>query len=270
MLSGLIVEFKFTINNQSMKNLAKNYSDNYPLKIKGVLLCTLLMSWISMVAQPGLTFYTDVAKNSISDGLFIKSAFLGYYKSGNYQLKAGLQTNLVNCNNITLSGYRVDGSREFKIKNTLLGVHGFWTRTYASRIIQETNYGCALSMNRPHFDMLIGTNFRMYSFRKNALKDYQIGNNATKIHENFNLMYSFGYNLKPSDYKWNAGVTLTNIDYFMINQETNPYLNLKGYFKISSPVSLFAEGWYKNAGVTNISSNYFGFVIRGGVQWNFN
>ena len=183
---------------------------------------------MNVAAQPGLTLYTDAAKNSVSDGLFIRSSFLGYYRSGKYQLKAGLQTNLINGNNIILSGYRVDGSREFKIKNTLLGIHGFWLWTTYSSILQETNYGCALSMNRHHFEMLIGTNFRTYSFRRNALKDYEIENDATKIHENFNLMYSFSYNLKPSDYRWNAGVTLTNIDYFMINQETNPYVNLKG------------------------------------------
>jgi len=253
-----------------MKNLIIMSSESYSQKITGVLIILLIMTSVNVVAQPGLTIYADAAKNSVSDGLFIRSAFLGYYKSGNYQLKAGIQTNLVNGNNITLSGYRVDGSREFKIKTTLLGIHGFFLWTSATRILQQTNYGCAFTMNLSHFEMLIGTNFRTYSFKRNALKDYGIGNDETKIHENLNLMYSFGYNLKPSDNRWNAGITLTNIDYFMINQETNPYINLKGYYKLSNAVRMFAEGWYKNAGVTNISSNYFGFVIRGGVQWNFN
>jgi hypothetical protein len=253
-----------------MKNLINICTESYSLKITGVLFILFFMIRINVVAQPGLTIYTDMARNSVSDGLFIRSAFLGNYSSTNYRLKAGLQTNLFNGNNITLSGYRIDGSREFKIKNTLLGIHGFFLWTSATRILQQTNYGCAFTMNCPHFDMLIGTNFRTYSFKRNALKDYGIGNDETKIHENLNLMYSFCYNLKPSDHRWNAGVTLTNIDNFMINQETNPYFNLKGYYKVSSAVRLFAEGWYKNAGVTNISSNYFGFLIRGGVQWNLN
>jgi hypothetical protein len=246
-------------------------SENYSIKFSEILfILFFITSRINVAAQPGLTFYADAARNSVSGGVFIRTAILGYYKSHHYQLRGGIQTNLVNGNNITLSGYRIDGSREFKIKNTRLGIHGFFLWTSASRIIQETNYGCAFTMNRPHFDMLIGTNFRTYSFKRDALKDYRIEKNETKIHENLNLMYSFSYNLKPSDYRWNAGVTMTNIDYFMINQETNPYVNLKGYYKLSPPVCLFAEGWYKNAGVTNICSNYFGFVIRGGVQWNFN
>lgn len=247
------------------------YSENHSIKFSGILLVLFIItSRINVTAQPGVTLYADVAKNCVSDGLYIKSAFLGYYKSGKYQLKAGLQNNLVNGNNITLSGYRIDGSREFKINNTLTGLNIFFLWTSAARILQETNYGCAFSMNHSHFEMLIGTNLRTYGFKKHALKDYGIENDKTKIHENLNLMYSFCYNLKPSDFRWNAGVTLTNIDYFIINQETNPYVNLKGYYKLSSAACLFAEGWYKNAGVTNISSNYFGFVIRGGVLWNFN
>ncbi len=253
-----------------MKNLVPMSSQGHSHKITGVLIIILIIIRVNVVAQPGLTIYADVARNSVSDGMFIKSAFLGQYISGNYKLNAGLQTNLLNGNNITLSGYRIDGSREFKIKNTLLGIHGFWLWTSASRLLQETNYGFVISMNSNHFDLRIGTNSRTYSFRRKALKDYEIGKDALKIHENFNLLYSFGYNIKPSDYKWNAGVTLTNIDHFMINQETNPYVNLKGYYKLSTQVCLFAEGWYKNAGVTNICSNYFGFVIRGGVQWNVN
>ena len=253
-----------------MKNLINISSESYSRKITGVLISLLIMTSVNVVAQPGLTIYADAAKNSVSDGLFIRSAFLGYYKSGNYQLEAGIQTNLVNCNNITLSGYRIEGSREFNIKNIALGIKGFWLWTAASRILQETNYGFVISMNSNHFDLQIGSNSRTYSFKRKALMDYEIGIDATKIHENFNLMYSFCYNLKPSDYRLNAGVTLTNIDYFLINQETNPYIFLQGYFKLSSTIGMFAELWYKNAGVTNISSNYFGFVIRGGVQWNFN
>jgi hypothetical protein len=83
-------------------------------------------------------------------------------------------------------------------------------------------------------------------------------------------MYSFSYSIKPTTHKWNAGITVTNFDHFMINQETNPYVNLKGFFKICSPVRIFAEAWYKTAGALNMSSNYFGFLLRGGIVWNLN
>jgi hypothetical protein len=254
-----------------MKNLIYLFSESYSLRISAALFMLIVMTGlINVAAQPVFTIYSDVAKNTVSDGLFVKSAFMGNYKLGNYRLKAALQTNLINDNNITLSGYRIDGAREFKIKNALLEMNGFGLWTYYSDILKETNYGCLMAMKTRHFDVQVGTNFRTYSFRNAAIEKFEINNDATIIHENFNLIYSFGYNLKPLKHKWNAGLSVTNIDFFMINQETNPYVNLKGFFKINSTVRLFAEVWYKTAGALNMSSNYFGFLIRGGIIWNFN
>jgi hypothetical protein len=194
---------------------------------------------------------------------------LGHYRSGKNQLEAGVQTNLINGNNIVFSGYCINGSRKFSIKNTILELNGFWLWKASSKLLQESDYGCFVSMKQKHIEILLGTNFRTYGFRSMAIEEYNIEKDATKIHENFNLMYSFSYNLKPLDSRWNAGLTLTNTDYFLINQETNPYRNLHSSYHVSSPVCLFAEAWYKNAGSLNMNTNYFGFVIRGGVKWNF-
>ena len=240
------------------------------LKISGVLLilfATATGHYLS--AQPGFDIYMETGKNTISDGLFIRSAYFGNYRSGKFGLEAGLQTNLANGNNIVLSGYWINGSREFKIENTVLEFNVFWLWTASSEILKENNYGCLLSIYQKHFEIRTGTNFRTYSFRTKAIGQYKIKEESTNIHENFNLMYSFCFNLKPSDHKWNAGVAVTNIDCFLINQETNPYINLHGSYKVSSPVCLFAEAWYKNAGSLNMSTNYFGFIIRGGIRWNF-
>jgi hypothetical protein len=253
-----------------MKNLTKMITRMYPLKISGILLILLTtVTRMNLSAQPGLSAYIDAGENTVSDGLFIRSALLGHYRSGKNQLEAGVQTNLINGNNIVLSGYCINGSREFRIKNTILELNGFWLWSASSELLKETNYGCFISMKQKHFEVLLGTNFRTYSFRRKAMLEFPISEDHSKIHENFNLMYSFSYNLKPYDSRWNAGLTLTNTDYFFINQETNPYINLHGSYNVSSPVRLFAEVWYKNAGSLNMSTNYFGFVIRGGVKWNF-
>lgn len=244
---------------------------NRMLQLKNpVVLFILLISLfrIDLCAQPGLSTYADAGKNTISD-LYLRASLFGCYRSGKNLLEAGVQTNLINGNNIILSGFRINGSRDFKIKNTHFEIRGFWFWTASSEILKEINFGCSALMKQKHLEMMIGTNIRTYSFRKKAIEIYDIEKDASKIHENFNLMYSISYNLKPADFKWNAGVALTNADNFLINQETNPYLNIHGSFKISSPVSLFAEAWYKNTGLLNTSTNYFGFVIRGGVSWNF-
>ena len=47
-------------------------------------------------------------------------------------------------------------------------------------------------------------------------------------------MYSFSYFLKPTDENWNVGLSVTNIDHFVINQETNPVMNLCGLYNASS------------------------------------
>ena len=253
-----------------MKNLTKMSTGIFPPKISGVLIILYItITGMNVAAQPGFTLYADAGKNTISNGLFIRSALLGHYRSGNNHLEAGLQTNLYNGKDIVLSGYRINGSREFKIKNTLLRLNGFWLWSASSELLKETNYGCFISMKQKHLEILLGTNFRTYSFRSKAMEELPIEEGNSKIHENFNLMYSFSYNIKPSDSRWNTGLTVTNVDYFLINQETNPYVNLHGSYKVSSPVCLFAEAWYKNAGSFNMSTNYFGFVIRGGVKWNF-
>jgi hypothetical protein len=83
-------------------------------------------------------------------------------------------------------------------------------------------------------------------------------------------MYSFSYTLNPFEYVWNIAMTVTDIDHFLINQETNPVFNLKGSYRLTTPVCLFAEAWYKSSGITNLELNHFGFTIRTGLTWNFN
>jgi len=80
-------------------------------------------------------------------------------------------------------------------------------------------------------------------------------------------MYLIGYNLKPIDHDWNVGITITNVDHFIINQETNPVFYLHGKYQVSKPLTLFGEWWYKSAEAFNISVNHFGFFFRTGLVW---
>jgi hypothetical protein len=66
---------------------------------------------------------------------------------------------------------------------------------------------------------------------------------------------------------WNIGFSFTNIDYFIINQETNPVINLQGKYDVSKSLTLFLESWYKSSGAFNLSVNSFGFFFRTGVLW---
>jgi len=253
-----------------MKNIIKMYTRIVPPKQHGILFLFLLaVIGPDLSGQPKIKFYTEVSENSVSEGLYVRSALIGSFRAGNNQLEAGLEDNLINGNGIILTGYVVKASRDFRIKNRMLRLKAFRLWTASSDILKQTNSGFSLSVSQKHFDFLVGTNFRTYSFRKKAFDELGIVGNADAIHENFNLMYSICYNIRPSFARWNTGLTITNNDYFLINQETNPFVNLHGFFKIKPHVSVFAEIWYKNAGLFNMSTNYFGYTMRGGISWNF-
>ena len=74
--------------------------------------------------------------------------------------------------------------------------------------------------------------------------------------------------MKDRDANWNVGIGITNRDYFVINQASNPMIYLDGKYIIQSQLTLFAEMWLLNAGVMNISANNYGAFLRTGILWN--
>ena len=231
------------------------------------LLCLIPVT--DLKAQTRVSAYADIGQTQVSDGLYIKTAGLARYQFGKNAIEAGVQIDLKSNNENVFSGYSINASRQLLIKNFPLEIRGFWVRTAFSDELHETNWGMLLGIQRNHFAMRIGTNFRCYAFTKNAIEDYGFDEN-TKFRENLNLMYSFSYYLKPIDNYWNIALSMTNIDYFIINQETNPVFNLAAHYKLNPALDLFAESWYKSAGAFNLSVNYFGFFFRKGIVWCIN
>jgi len=240
------------------------------MNLRALIIIIILVYSINMVAQSGLSIYADAGMNNVSHGIFLKSATIGYYNIGKNKIETGFQTDLKNNNKNGFSGYTFDISRELVIKGFTFELKGLFIRTTPSAFLCETNWGALLKLRHNRFEMAVGTNFRTYSINNQAISEYQIDKNATKVHEVYNLMYSFSYYLKPTDENWNIGLSVTNIDHFVINQETNPVFNLNGLYKLSSPVCLYAQAWYKCAGVTNLELNHFGFFFRTGIIWNIN
>ncbi len=222
-----------------------------------------------LMAQPGLIIYADAGKNNVSDGLFIKSAALANYEFGKNRIETGFQIDIKNNNHSHFSGYNVNASREHFFKSYLFHLQGFYTRTNYSEILGETNWGALLDMRHKRFEMAIGTNFRTYSFKSGAISEYRIKRDASKFHENFNMMYSIGYSIKPTDEVWNAGLAITNFDTFIIEQGVNPALRLRGLYRPGPHLSLYTEAWYLPAGLLNLSMNHFGFTLKTGISWNF-
>ncbi len=220
-----------------------------------------------MMAQTGVTGFMDLGSNNVSDGFFMKTAVLAQHRFGKNSVETGLQLDLKSHNDRVFSGYSLRFSRRMQFIKFPFEVQGFFLRTPFSDVLRETNWGMLMDMKHNHFVMQLGTEFRSIAFTQKVI-DANGYMEDERIRERWNLIYAFGYHLKSFDYQWNAGLSVTNIDHFLISQETNPVLRLSGRYRVSLPLDLFAEAWYKSAGAFNLSVNYFGFFFRTGIVWD--
>lgn len=234
------------------------------------ILLLLFLTGLNLMAQPLVWVYTDIGQNNVSDGIYWKAAGFGKYQYDSYFVETGFQVDIKSSNENILSGYSIKGVRRFFIKDFPLDFQGFFMWKPLSGIFTETNWGMVLNHKRNRIDMNLGSGFRTFAKTKKAIAEYNI-DPATKVRENWNLLYSFGCYLKPMVNNWNIGLAVTNIDHFILNQETNPVFYLRSLYDFNHsgmPLSLFVESWYKSAGAFNLSVNYFGFHFRTGLVWN--
>jgi len=229
-----------------------------------IFLVFLLMN--DLYAQPRLLAYSDIGSNNASSGLFLKAAAMGHYQLGKNSFDAGFQMDLISSHKPLFSGFSGKISRQIVIKKLVFEIQSFYIHSPFSTDLKETNWGILLDINPKHFTIKFGTDFRTYAYNKSAAELYGF-DQSNKIHENWNLVYSLGYYVKQHEHIWNLGLTITNIDHFLINQETNPAFNLRTHYQVRSSVDLFLETWYKSAGAFNLSVNYFGFFVRTGIVW---
>lgn len=221
------------------------------------------------VAQLQSGAYADLGLNNVSEGLFVRMAGNAAYQIDKNTLEVLFRTDLLGNREVFVSGYGLRVSREATIRTLPFKVTGFFVATPFSDILRETNWGLTAGMQRNQWFFLLGTNFRTYAYNKKAIDRYGLEGN-TRLHEKWNLMYTVRYCLKPADHLWNLSLAFTNTDHFLIHQETNPMLQLRGTYSSDPRFRLFLEAWYQQAGLFNINIHYFGFFIRPGIVWYIN
>ncbi len=224
---------------------------------------------MDLSAQLQTSAYIDLGQNVSSDGLFLKIADLTSYQLGRNKLGGGVQIDILSNTDRVFSGFNFNLSREWSIKSFPVETRAFFMLTPFSDILRESNWGILFGIYRDHFTIKIGTEFRTFAYNQKAENSYDI-DKGNRIHENWNLMYSFSGYIKPGDSEWNIGLSLTNINNFIINQETNPLLNLRFNYKFNPNLQSYFESWYESAGALNLEVNYFGFFIRTGIIWDIN
>ena len=222
---------------------------------------------IPAISQVSESAYIDAGANSVSVGAFGRLASVTGYSMSNYEARLGLQTTMSSAERNVFSGLFVDVSGAYVIKDFPISVGLFFRYNPYSSLISETNFGLLASHRRDHLEVHLGYNSRIYSMNKNETDLSDLSDPDNHIYEWRNFMYKGILWLKPMDHKWNLGGSMTNYDYFLIQQETNPMLTALFQYDINLNWRLYSEVWYQGAGMLNLASNYYGFYFRAGFRW---
>ncbi len=241
---------------------------------RGRIVLILLIALVSckpVFTQISLQSYGDIGVNNVSDGAYAMLAGLPEYKLNQYKARAGFLLTFSSRTENVFSGYFVTASGIVMPGKFPLEIGGFYLWNAFSDQLRETNWGVLLGHSIEHWQFNLGSNFRTYKFSKKAIEENGFPEDAdTKIREPWNFMYAVTYFIKPNEHKWNLGATICNFDHFLIEQETNPAINIKFLYQTDPKTTLFAEAWYKQAGLFNMRVNSFGFFFRAGILWDIN
>jgi hypothetical protein len=202
--------------------------------------------------------------NYTSSGLY--SDFAGGITAviSEWQFEARAGVTLSNERENVFNALKMDVSRDFSIKEKPVTGHVFYLWQPFTAILHEHNAGIIFHHRSNKFGYDIGLNTRIFKL-PNAYAESN-GYNQVSIWEPINLMYKLTY-YQPIDKKWDFKALLTNFDTFLIQQETNPMLITNLSYQLSGTSKLYMDLGYLQAGLMNIRVNYFGYFIRGGIQW---
>jgi hypothetical protein len=241
-----------------------------PVRIlRTAALSVLLLLW----AIPGYGQLTsrallDAGSSSVSDGAFLRPAVISAYRLNKLSVGAGLQWTFSSTERRVISGGFISGSSDFNVRKIPLSADLFIRRNPYSDIVRETLFGARIKHERDHLDIQFGYHMRRYRLNENAVEsDKSFSGSARSIWEYRNFMYRGTVRLKKRDAPWNLSASVTNFDYFLIQQETNPMFNLAGYYRLSDVLKIQGSLWYQGAGMSNIHANHYGFYFRTGVVW---
>ncbi len=229
----------------------------------------IVISINRIYGQIKLQSYLDIGENNVSEGVFIKNAYTGSYQYQKYHIEAGIQFDLKSHNPNTLTGIDIIGSREFSVKDFTFDIQGFLIVNRFSDILHETDWGLKFDTKKfKHFLFALGADFKTYKINSAVWGEYKINRSNCTLYEHYTLLYVITAYLKPQKNNWNVGLSCTNVDYYIIEQATNPVFNLQMIYKPKPNLTLFLESWYRQAGILNMSANYFGHFFRGGIRWS--
>lgn len=229
-----------------------------------VILC--LFVWMQIKAQWRGKTSVEAGENYISSGFYTKSyAELSYFVD-DWELQALAGATFINPMENSFDALKISANKNLKIKEFPLKVGWFFQWRPFSERLNEHNAAMIFQHHYKRMDYHLGVNSRFFSLRKS----YADENNYAKrtIWEAWNIMYKLTYN-QPISEKWKSSISITNFDMLLQLQETNPFLVADIDYNFTKNAHLFVDLGYLQAGLLNIRVNYFGYFVRGGIQWKF-
>lgn len=217
-------------------------------------------------AQVEPELFIDIGEHNASSGLFVNTGLYSSYTFGRNKIGAGTLFDIKPDAEKNFKASFADISHEFKIKELNFDANAFFMYNSFSNIVLEYNWGLALGLNYENFKFKLGTFSKIYSITSYAITEFEIDDHYN-FSENFGIVYYIGYQLKPDENAFNISAAITNLDYFLVTQTTNPMLNVRYKQNLSTDLMWFAEAWLKTSGSFNLSINYFGFLARTGLKW---
>jgi len=247
-----------------LKQLLKDIFGKKPAASLSVMLLfeTLCLS------QPSVMSFVEAGQNNTYDRGYFSFSISPSYRLHNDYFSAGVLFTAGGQRENNFGGYYLDYERSFSIHNQAFAVSGFYLWVPFSNELRETDWGITLSYKLPHFRFTLGNNYRTYRFSRAYVRSDESTSGTYRIIEPGNLVYSFRYNLRKEEEPWNLMFSVTNNDYFMFEQETNPMVILKGTWRIADNLTSFIDLGYKSAGLLCIKVDYFGYFLRLGIKWD--
>ena len=235
--------------------------------IKLLLLIALCLPISELFGQSKVESQIDIGDNELSNGLYIHYSDFGHYEQRYWFAETGFQFGLHQPQNVFLnSWYLASGAKVPAGKSIIIiGIEYSWTAFAPD--LREVNWILFAGTSFTHWSLTLGTNRRVYRLSNKAAGEEANKDYKDSFIEEWNMMYSAGYRLKPPENKWNILFTVTDFDRFLIQQESNPMINARFDYRLNESLNLYSELWYKSSGLLNIKVDYFGTFIRIGAIW---
>jgi hypothetical protein len=128
---------------------------------------------------------------------------------------------------------------------------------YFSYNIQEFTGILAGKLQTKYFDLTIGVTNRRY---------WAIQQNEKPTVEKINCIYELRGRIFEKDHKYNLTLVASNADDFLVERLQTIYLKAAGNYRVNNKFNVFLEGTFIPAGVFHLAADYYGCVIKSGVE----